>query len=477
MTPRTALPVVVASWLVALVAVFLFPADLRDVAIPLCTGIATAVSFIAILVARSVVLPMGEIGAWFVGAVVVYLVLPLVVYVVLGGQYTPLNDARLFALQPTARDVASAAWLYVAFLISFCGAYLLVRANSEPARTQPTAGGRQLTAVMVGVWVTFTLVALAVVPRISSETYAGQYAALAALPLGIRQAIKLWQGWSIILALAIRVRLFRDFANKKWIIAAWLLYDVLTTLAALGSRTNLVLSLGSCFVLYHLFVRPIRFKYAMAFGVTGLAGFLALGLLREARGVGAAVTMAPGGIGGEFEALFANVVDLRQRFATGEMQVIPIGFHFSDFAAIFPSQIFPFQKVDLAVWYETTFYPVAAEQGFASAFGVIAQGVIGLGAFELVIRGVALGVGFAMIHRYFSRHSHRFWIVVFYVWMTMWSYQSFRNTSFIMLSYVIQQFIPLVLLIEGLRRLLGASSQPAVAQGVRASGRSMTGTR
>lgn len=444
-----------------LVVLGLFPPEERGVAAPLVLAIVIALTFTSVLFARSATAPIAELGLWFVAAVTVYTVLPLGVYLLLGQQYTPLNDGRLFALQATPAQVSGAAWLYVAFLAPFCLAYLAVRREAKLQQPIVALPARHLVGVMVGVWIGFT--ALTWMVSLGAQTtgdYASGYAAYNALPLGVRQAIKLWQGWSILLTLAIRVSLFSDFSRYRWIIASWVAYDVMVTLSVLGSRTYLILSLASCFLLYHLMVRPIRVRTAVVMASTGLFGFLALGVLRTFQGLGTAVQFAPGSSGGEFEALFANVVDLRQRLTTGERLAIPFEMHFADLAAMFPSQLVPFEKFDPGVWYVTTFFPSAAEQGFAFAFGVVAQGVLGLGWIELVLRGAAVGVGFAVVHRYLCRQSHRFWVVVFYVWLTMWAYQSFRNQSFILIGYIVQQFVPLVLLVEGFRLVLIGASRP-----------------
>lgn len=433
-------------------AILLTPNATRTVMTPLALGGLVALSFVLILSSRSSFPPVGEIGTWFVAAVTVYMSLPLIIYLLIGQEYTLLNDNRLAGIQPTPEDVAAVAWLYLAFLGPFALTYLAVRGRVEPTRMRRSLVSKQRIGIMIGLWVAMSLPSLMLAPTMAVDSYQGSYAAMAALPLWLRQILKLSSGWSIILALGLRVWLFQDFAKRKWLILGWIAYDVVLAFTVLGARTSLVLSVGSCFILYHLLVRPVSMKVAMLAGVGGLTVFLGLGLLRALQGIGPA-DLVVGNLGGEFEAIFATAVELRRLVAAGAIDNLPLQFHLADLLSSFPSQILPFQKIDPGHWYVFTFFPVQAELGAGLAFGVVAQGIVGLGWIELVLRGCILGAAFATLHRYFARNSDRFWAVVLYVWATVWAYQSFRDQSFILSSFFVQQFLTLVVLVEGLQRV------------------------
>lgn len=428
--------------------VFAVDDGLRPAALPLVAGILIAAGFFSALSLRSVVTPIAELGTTFVAAVSIYLILPIAVFLLLGGTYTVLNDNRLLQLQPSVEDVAASAWLYVAFLGSFAAVYLLRRGNAEPRRLDTGIVSRQRLIIFVTIYVAFSVLSPLLVGRVQSESYEGVYAAIGALPLVARQFLKLWEGWAVLLTIGVRIWLFQDFARYRWVIAAWIGSDILFVVSALQSRTGLAITLVSSVLLYHLLVRPIRVRTALLGIVVGLGGFLALGLARAYRGFGTFGLWSIASAGGEFESLFANVIDLRYRLGAGEIGSLPFSFHFADLLAPFPSQIVPFQKYDPGAWYIGTFYPEAAERGLGVAWGVIAQGVVGFGWMELVARGAILGYAFASFHRYFSRNSQKFWVLVMYVWMTVWSYQSFRNQSFILLTFIFQWFLSLVFVVE-----------------------------
>ncbi len=461
--PRRAAPKLLTVGLLAVLGAIAIPDEPRVVALPMLAAIVISVGFFIVLSHRSAYAPLAEIGVTFVAAVTVYLLVPLAVYLALGGTYTILNDNRLLQLQPSASEVASAGWLYVAFLASFAVVYLAVRGRAEPPRSGGGTISRDRLKLMIGIYLLFSLLTVLIVAPIRSETYEGGIAAVNALPLVMRQFMKLWEGWSILLTLGLRVWLFQDFERRKWIIAAWIGYELLLVLSKLGSRTALAISLVSSFMLYHLLVRPIRVRTAILGATAGLTGFLALGVVRAYQGFGTAGQWSSGNAGGEFEVLFGNVVDIKQRLLSGEIRPLPIGFHLADLLAPFPSQILPFEKFDPAVWYIQSFYPEAAERGAGLAFGVIPQSLVGFGWIELMVRGAILGYAFASLHRYFSRHADRFWAMVLYVWITVWCYQSFRNQSFILVMYIVQWFLPLVLVVEGGIRVLRQEGTPSPA--------------
>src|SRR5687768_14098036 len=73
------------------------------------------------------VVPWFELGAVYVAAVTLYTVYPLLGFVAIGGDYAITNDSRLWQLQPSSRQVAAIAWLYVSHLAGFVVAYLIVR--------------------------------------------------------------------------------------------------------------------------------------------------------------------------------------------------------------------------------------------------------------------------------------------------------------------------------------------------------------
>jgi hypothetical protein len=88
-------------------------------------------------------------------------------------------------------------------------------------------------------------------------------------------------------------------------------------------------------------------------------------------------------------------------------------------------------------------------------FGVIAQAIVGFGLLELVLRGALVGLLFAWAQRWYTRRAARFLPTLVYVWLCVWSYYTFRASTFYLLSPIIYRLLPVVVLIYAGARLLG----------------------
>jgi oligosaccharide repeat unit polymerase len=429
------------------------------VLLPLFTACILLAGLLVYLASVTGTTPVAEVGAWYAIAATVYLFLPLTVFFALGMVFLPTNDGRLFAMQPDPADVARIGWMYVVHIASFCVAYVITRGMKRASHRHYERTSRRTLTLAVTLSIGLTVVLLVMrlmLPK--PESYTGSYAAVAALPLGIRQALKFMNGVNFVLTIVILVTGFQQYKRWRGLIVLWLGFQFAIMLVD-GSRTPLVFSFCACVLLYHAMVKPIRARRATILAVGGLVTFLALGVLRSYRGSESGSDFLFGLSGGEFEALFANAVDIDRRRSTNDIEGAPPGAYLADLVAPIPSQLLPFEKVDLADWYVSRFYPVAKEEGQGFAFGVIAQSLVGYGWWELALRGFLLGVLFAKLHSFYRRHSHRLWAIVFYVWLTVNAYQSFRSTSLSLWSSFVQQFIPALIIVEGLGAVFWQASR------------------
>lgn len=444
---------VIAFAAVSGIAAYVMPDGQAAVFVPMVVALLIALAFTGELWRRDRVLPLDEVGLWFAGAVTIYTAWPLFVFQIIGLEYTPFNDNRLFQIQPSPADVGRMGWWHVAFLSAFAITYLLVRRRVPAAqRESPVISRSRLImtlAVWLGAWGLSVLVSLQSSAPADSDSYAGGYAAVASLPLAVRQIMRLTSNVAFVVNLIFLVWLFSDYRKRRWIIWIWLGSQVVSIVLNPGARTGVMLSLLACFILYHLRVRHVRPLLAALFGILGLVGFLVLGLLRAVGSLlGGAVVLPTLPLGGEFESLFANALDLYSRSTTGGIPPVPLGVYLADIVAPIPSQLLPFEKFDAANWYMGTFYPEAFEQGHGLAFGSMAQAVIGLGLPEVFIRGALLGVIFAAAFRIYRRRQRRLWVVVGYLWLTLWSYQSYRASTLALFSPFLQQFLFTFLIFE-----------------------------
>ncbi len=473
MSDRSSIPAQTWPLLLAGIAlVFVATTDGRTlfVTAPLTVGLFVVASFWWVLWRRRHrVVPWFEIGAVYVAVVALYMVYPLIGFLALGQSYTPLNDERLYMMQPEAESIGHIGWLYVCHLGSFAAIYLLVRGRL-PRGTIVLRQPR--LPVVIAIVVVYLAIQgfdtiLGLFYDMSSDSYLGTYLVTRRLPLILAQLANHLNGIKYVLTVLLLAALFTRYSASRGIIIGWIAVMAVITIMKLGSRTELVLLILSAAIMYDRLVRPIRPSFLMAVAVVGLTGFIAFGALRnEVRLIEDGVLLNPFSYSSEFETLFANAVHLDSvRRSIGEL---PVPFYLADFAALVPQQFVPFTKVDRGAWYVNRFFPEYAAMGGGLAFGTISESVLTGGWLAALAAGAALGLCFATLHRFYTTRAGSFWIFVLYVWVTTLSYQSFRNSTFHLLVLFTYRFVPAVLFVNllalGLRPTM-FRTRPSVRRG------------
>jgi oligosaccharide repeat unit polymerase len=446
LSPRT-WPLLFLSTIVLFIALV----NERNLAVmgPLFTAFLVAAAFYWILWwRRAPQVPWFEPGAVYIAVVTLYTTYPLAGYLAIGQAYTPLNDSRLFALQPAADEVARTAWLYVSHLAGFALAYVLARGRLRMA--QPPVRRQVLPLLLAVALVYLTIGAFSLLVGLffsaPADSYAATYLAARNLPLVLGQLLNHLTGMKHVLAVMLLALLFSRYPGTRLIIAALIGVAALISIARLGSRTELVLLIMAATMMYHLMIRPLGPRLMIAAAALGLAGFIGFGLARAGVQPGGVLAWNPFVYSSEFETLFANALHLA-RVKDG-IGALPAGFHFADVTALVPQQIAPFTKIDRADWYVSTFFPGYAAIGGGLAFGTVAEAVLTGGWPSALVRGMALGLLLALLHRFYARHPDRFWVFVLYVWVTTLSYQLFRNGTFALLVLLVYRFLPAVLIVS-----------------------------
>jgi oligosaccharide repeat unit polymerase len=419
------------------------------VTVPLAVGLITTLAFFWALSCRRHGSVPFELGAVYLAAVALYMAYPLIGFLALQQAYTPLNDSRLYLMQPGAAEVGGVGWLYACHLASFGIVYMLVRGRLPIQKRTLRVPDTAVLVAAAGVYAVIETygVFVGLFFDTAATTYAETYLAARRLPLFVGQVLNHLSGAKFPLSLILLAALFGRYRKYRLAIMGWLLLVAAVTAARLGSRTDLVLLLLAAAMMYHLVVRPLAPRVVAAFGVVGLSGFIALGMLRSAQGGSLEVTSAnPFVYASEFETLFANALHLNRVKPT--IGKLPPAFYLADVAAVIPQQLAPFTKIDRADWYVSTFFRPYSASGGGLAFGTVSEAVLSGGWVAALVFGAALGFIFAKIHRFYARHADRFWVLVFYVWVTALGYQSFRNTTFALLVLFVYRFIPAVLLVN-----------------------------
>jgi hypothetical protein len=439
--------------LIAFAFGFMTDARMAPVTVPLTVGLLVATAFFWVLWRRGRgFIPWFEIGAVYLTVVTLYMAFPLMGFVVLGGNYTPLSDSRLINLVPDPPEIASVAWLYVCHLLGFASVYLAFRGRLRLSRLHP----RQPSVAMVlAIASTYLLVigveaAIGLLYNTTAGTYAESYLVGQRLPLVFAQLLEHVRGMKYPLSLAIMAVLFTSYRTSRPIIVAWLMVATGLGLARMGSRTEVVLLLLSATAMFHMLVKPLPARLIAAAAAAGLIGFLALGIVRSGN-----IVSNPFSGTTEFEVLFANALHLARMGRT--VHDFPAALYWADLARLVPQQLVPFDKLDPAAWYVTRFFPVYAAAGGGLAFGTITEAAITGGAVSALLRGAALGLCFATVHRSCLRHAGSFWGFVFYVWLLTLCYQSFRNTTFSLDVLIGYRFLPVVVAVTLLTALLATT--------------------
>jgi len=388
-------------------------------------------------------LPWFEIGVVYAAIVLVYGAYPLIKFFVVGPDYfSPQNDSRWSALRPSTTEVAAIAWCYAAHLVAFAAMYLAVRGRlkEEPPDVRPPGVPVMIAALAAYVLIQVFWVLLGLFYDTSAGSYLETYLVGQRLPLIFAQLLNHLNGARYPLAIILLIGLFARYPSSRWLILGWIAVVGVLTFIRVGNRTEMALLVLSAAMLYHLMVRPIP-PARIAFGVAiGIVFFIGFGMFRAGLAGG---SWNPFLQPAEFDVLFGSAVELQRANANGSVGALSPAFYLTDFAALLPQQIAPFQKVDPAVWYVTTFYPEYAATGGGLAFGTMAEAVLTGGWLSAAVRGGLLGLCFASVHRFCVRRRS-YWVLAFYVWVTTLCYQSFRATTFYLLMLFVFRFMPVM---------------------------------
>ena len=457
-----------------LVALFFSSPEQRPVLLPLLASADIAILFFFALWDRSDHLPL-ELGTLAVASVALYATVPLLSYLLTGLTLTELSDYRLAQYNPTPAEIGAFGWYNVLYLLALAVAYLWARRRvpTRPLniRQIPAATAHGLLLMLIALYGYFALLWL----TLGASYFAGSYenAALqreriAQVPLVIHQFSLHMMGMTYTLKLGLMMVLMQRFSHKsaRVTLYAWLSVELLLAFLRMGARTEALLLLVAAALLYHWMVRPLKLTLLAPAAVAVLTAFLAFGAIRDMREWIEAGDVNRLSANNEFQALFATAYDLNQLREAG--QEIPWQIYVSDLYSPFPQQLLPFEKIDPSVWYLDILG--IRETGVGFMFGVLSQAMLGWGWAELLLRGAILGWLFAKCHRWFVRRNATFWSGLFYLWLCVWCYWTYRSTTFALVTLFIYRFVPVVVIIrfftrslkrprEELRRAPGALSR------------------
>jgi hypothetical protein len=445
----------------------LFNGEQRRVVLPVLVMANIAVFFATTLLAKGPKepLPLFEIGTVYCAVLTVYSLVPFLNYLLADMSWTGMSDKRLLSHIASPEDVGSVAWKYVVYFSSFAAAYLCLRAKAgSQKRTAVISDSPSLVVVALPLAVLiiyFYLLKMiwGVDANPSYSRISDSLLNLKRLPLIVVQVSGHLRGMLLLLKMALVFLLFEKWESKWWrsVLGLWLTAETFYTILNLGPRFETALILMSALLFYHRLVKPFRLSQAVIIGILFVAGFQMVGIARNyvlgsRKPVPEVTFQSLASMTSEFQSVFATAYDLEQMKKTGQLEEIPPQLYVSDFLMPVPQQLLPVRKIEPSEWYREI-KGIDDYTGFM--FGVIAQSVIGFGLLELALRGAVVGVIFALAARWYTHHSSRFLHTLFYVWLCVWSYYTFRASTFYLLSPIIYRVLPALGLIyfgERLRR-------------------------
>lgn len=265
-------------------------------------------------------------------------------------------------------------------------------------------------------------------------------------PYWLLQINNILSAMSFVFFLFLLVYVIQNWKRKffKIFIFVIILSQVYLTFVEGHGRTSLFLHILAFVLCYHFFIRKISFRFASVsftflFFVFILRGFLKIGLIQSFG------QFSPFSATNEFTTLIGTAYDIYSRMNLGLIEDIPLQAYFNDLLLLVPSQLLPFQKLDLSQWYLVQIN--LHGRGVGSMFGVISQGVIGGGIPELIIRGLLLGYFFARLFRWFYGKSHvSIWEVVFMIFVALKAYNTYRAGTGYLFYFIIYHFLGAYLL-------------------------------
>jgi hypothetical protein len=401
---------------------------------PLIFIVGAEFAFVRSLRRRDGAFDFFELGVLYSVMVFMYCIFPAIEYLSGGLSFSVLGEFRLFQAQPSPAQLAPVFWYYAMYLACFVFSYTKFRGIESGEKSQAPRLDRRILWGLVGGYAC-TYAFFAIVTTVwhleSAETYGDTYLLYNGLPAALQQLANHMVGVAVLLQLFLMAFLTLDYPRYKRYILFWLLAEFVSIARfGVGSRTGLMVLLLSFVITYNRFVKRLSMRMVVSAGLALLFLFAGLGIARALSSSSDDPAFYLLGSGNEFDNLFANAYDLKQLKEAGQTAEIFPRFYFADLARMVPEQLAPGGQIDPSQWYVQSFYPAYAERGGGFAFGAISECIVGMGWIDVIWRGLLVGWVFGSLHHLFVTREKTFWNYAFYLWATVFSYQTFRVTTF-----------------------------------------------
>ena len=407
-------------------------------------------------------IPVFDVGMFCALITLLYSVYPLVNYWVGGFDFGILGDTRLATYKPNPSEVGFFHWRHVVYLFFLVFFYSAFRGKGIVVAGNFDKPSRITTQIVISTFVIltgyFTILQLTTGMNFNAGydpvAVDKKMTAIANAPLILIQISGKLAGILTVFKLALLCLVINRCKQKKWfvILILWIAAEIIQMIVIKGARGGTFLFILAAFLLYHRIIKAFSMKFLILSGIVLFASFTFLGLYRAYSDIsslnsdysqGDATYVS--GTNNEFQALLGTAYDVFQRKNAGAD--IPWYLYLNDVMNILPpQQLLPFEKVDASEWYLREIGFSGTGQGFM--WGVITQSIVGFDWIELALRGALLGYFLGRIHRWYVKNQSGFLETLFYLYLCINMFDTFRNTTGSILTFVFWEVVPFYIILR-----------------------------
>ena len=376
-----------------------------------------------------------------IGITFLYMFYPYISFMLSGFDWSITSDSRLKGAGADSKSLGSFAWYHVSYLLALTAGYLFFRPTSPIKHLKKDLVIKQFEVKVALVVLIGIILYEILVPIVFGESPPYFFLQLSNMLGSVKFVFTIF---------------FIAFCLSHWkikimplILFGYLGYEVFNIFIGEAGRTWVFLHFCAFVLLYDRLVSPMTLKQIIIIGLIAIVAFLALGFFRH--GVFSALSSGFLFISGsnEFTSLLGTAYDLNYRKEVlGTLSEIRWQVYFDDIIYLIPSQLLPFEKLDLSSWYMTMLPQQSQGKGVGFMFGVTSQAIVGGGIAELLIRGFITGAFFAWLHKIYLRNSDSFWMLVLYVFIAIKSYYIFRASTGYLPYFIIYNYLPAYLAVK-----------------------------
>lgn len=411
---------------------------------------------------RDQTIPVFDVGMFCALITLLYSVYPLVNYWVGGFDFGIFGDGRLNTYKPSPSEIGFFHLRHVLYLFFFVLFYSMFRGTGVIVAGSINKPSRSTTQIVVATFILlmsyFWLLQIATGLNFNhgydSNAVGEKLAAAASAPLVLSQISGKLAGISTVFKLALLCIVINRCKQRKWLIIlfVWIAAEIIQMVAIKGARAGTFIFILAAFLLYHRIVKPFSMGFLISSGFLLFAFFSFQGLYRSFDDISIMqLEYLQAGVGylsgtnNEFQSMLGTAYDVFQR--KNEGADIPWNLYLNDVMGILPpQQLLPFEKVDGPEWYLRELGISGTGQGYM--WGVISQSIVGLDWIEVSLRGAILGYFLARFHRWYVNNQSGFFETLFYLYICLNIYNTFRNSTGSILSFIAWEVLPFYIILR-----------------------------